>query len=41
MFLIAADTTETAETKVNGTGPFTVAERVLGQRMKLVSNPEY
>lgn len=41
MFVIAADTVETAETKVNGTGPFTVAERVLGQRMRLVANPKY
>jgi len=41
MFVIAADTTATAETKVNGTGPFTVAERVLGQRMRLVANPKY
>lgn len=41
MFVIAADTTDSAETKVNGTGPFTVAERVLGQRMRLVANPKY
>ena len=33
MFVIAKDTTDSAETKVNGTGPFTVAERVLGQRL--------
>ena len=41
MFVIAADTVATAETKVNGTGPFTVAERVLGQRMRLIANPKY
>ena len=41
MFVIAADTTGSAETKVNGTGPFTVGERVLGQRLRLVANPMY
>lgn len=41
MFVIAKDTTDSAETKVNGTGPFTVAERVLGQRLRLVANPKY
>ena len=41
MFVIAADTTGSAETKVNGTGPFTVGERVLGQRLRLVANPKY
>ncbi len=41
MFVIAKDTTDSAETKVNGTGPFTVAERQLGQRLKLVANPKY
>lgn len=41
MFVIAKDTTDSAETKVNGTGPFTVAERQLGQRLRLVANPKY
>lgn len=41
MFVIAKDTVDSAETKVNGTGPFTVGERVLGQRLKLVANPKY
>jgi peptide/nickel transport system substrate-binding protein len=37
MFVIAADTVDSAETKVNGTGAYTVAERQLGQRMKLAA----
>ncbi len=41
MFVIAKDTVDSAETKVNGTGPFTVAERVLGQRIRLAKNPKY
>ncbi len=41
MFVIAADTVESAETKVNGTGAYTVAERQLGQRMKLAANPKH
>ena len=41
MFVIAKDTVDSAETKVNGTGPFTVAERVLGQRLRLAANPKY
>jgi len=41
MFVIAKDTVDSAETKVNGTGPYTVAERQLGQRLKLVANPKY
>ncbi|MBV9811194.1 MAG: ABC transporter substrate-binding protein [Acetobacteraceae bacterium] len=32
---------DTAETKVGGTGPFTLGERVLGQRIRLVANPHY
>jgi peptide/nickel transport system substrate-binding protein len=41
MFVIAKDTTDSAETKVNGTGPYTVAERQLGQRLRLTANPKY
>ena len=41
MFVIAADTVDAAETKVNGTGAYTVAERQLGQRMKLAANPKH
>jgi peptide/nickel transport system substrate-binding protein len=41
MFVIAKDTVDSAETKVNGTGPYTVAERQLGQQLKLVANPKY
>ena len=32
---------ETIETKAAGTEPFTVAERSLGQRVRLVANPKY
>lgn len=32
---------DTVETKSAGTGPYTVAERVVGQRMRLVANPHY
>ena len=32
---------ETVETKPAGTGPFLLAERVLGQRVRLVANPKY
>ncbi len=32
---------EDVETKVNGTGPFTIADRVLGQRFRLVKNKNY
>ncbi len=32
---------DTVETKAAGTGAFTVAERVLGQRIRLVANPKY
>lgn len=41
MFVIAADTVDAAETKVNGTGAYTVAERQLGQRMKLAAFPKH
>ena len=42
-FLSVIDPTgiDTVETKAAGTGPFTVAERVLGQRIRLVKNPKY
>ncbi len=32
---------DSAETRVGGTGPYTLAERVLGQRIRLVANPTY
>jgi peptide/nickel transport system substrate-binding protein len=32
---------EDVETKVSGTGPFMLAERVLGQRFRMVKNPKY
>ncbi len=32
---------DSAETKIGGTGAYTLAERVLGQRMRLVANPKY
>lgn len=32
---------DTIETKAAGTGPFTVAERMLGQRVRLVANKSY
>lgn len=32
---------ETVETKPAGTGPFMLAERVLGQRVRMVANPKY
>lgn len=32
---------DTVETRAAGTGPFTVGERVLGQRVRLVANPKY
>ena len=32
---------ETVETKPAGTGPFMLAERVLGQRVRMVVNPKY
>ena len=32
---------DTVETKAAGTGAFTVAERLLGQRIRLVANPKY
>ncbi|MBL8696812.1 MAG: ABC transporter substrate-binding protein [Alphaproteobacteria bacterium] len=32
---------DTVETKAGGSGAFTVAERVLGQRIRLVANPAY
>ena len=41
MAVIEAAGIDTAETKVAGTGPFLLAERVLGQRIRLVANPKY
>ena len=41
MSIIEASNIDTVETKVSGTGPFTLAERVLGQRMRLAANPKY
>lgn len=41
MPIIEASGVDTVETKVAGTGPFTLAERVLGQRIRLVANPHY
>ena len=41
MSVIEATGVDAAETKVAGTGPFMVAERVLGQRLRLVANPRY
>ena len=32
---------DTVETKPAGTGPFMLAERVLGQRVRMVANPKY
>jgi peptide/nickel transport system substrate-binding protein len=32
---------DSVETRAAGTGPFTVAERVLGQRVRMVPNPNY
>lgn len=32
---------DTVETKASGSGAYTVAERVLGQRIRLVANPSY
>jgi peptide/nickel transport system substrate-binding protein len=32
---------DSAETKIAGTGAYTLAERVLGQRMRMVANPKY
>ena len=32
---------EDVETKANGSGPFMIADRVLGQRFRLVKNPKY
>jgi peptide/nickel transport system substrate-binding protein len=32
---------DTVETKPAGTGPFTLAERTLGQRVRMVANPKY
>ena len=42
-FLSVIDPTgiDTVETKAAGTGAYTVAERVLGQRVRLVANPKY
>ena len=41
MSIIEASNIDTVETKVSGTGPFTLAERVLGQRMRMAANPKY
>jgi peptide/nickel transport system substrate-binding protein len=38
---IEASVADSAETKIGGTGAYTLAERVLGQRMRLVANPHY
>ena len=42
-FLSVIDPTgiDTVETKAAGTGAFTVAERVLGQRVRMTANPKY
>ena len=41
MPVIEASGVDTVETKTAGTGPFLLAERVLGQRLKLTANPNY
>ena len=41
MAVIDPAVVEDVETKTNGTGPFMLAERVLGQRFRLVKNPKY
>ncbi len=41
MAVIDPAVVEDVETKVNGTGPFTIADRVLGQRFRLVKNKNY
>ena len=38
---IEASGIDSVETKPAGTGPFTLAERVLGQRVRMVANPKY
>lgn len=39
--VIEASVADSAETKIGGTGAYTLAERVLGQRLRLVANPKY
>lgn len=39
--IIDPATIDSAETKASGSGPFTLAERVLGQRIRLAPNPNY
>jgi peptide/nickel transport system substrate-binding protein len=39
--VIEPSVVDSAETKVGGTGAYTLAERVLGQRIHLVANPKY
>jgi peptide/nickel transport system substrate-binding protein len=41
MPVIEASGVDTVETKTAGTGPFMLAERVLGQRIRLTANPKY
>jgi peptide/nickel transport system substrate-binding protein len=39
--VIEPSVVNSVETKVGGTGAYTLAERVLGQRLRLVANPKY
>jgi ABC-type transport system substrate-binding protein len=39
--VIEPSVVDSVETKVGGTGAYTLAERVLGQRLRLVANPKY
>jgi ABC-type transport system substrate-binding protein len=39
--VIEPSVVDSAETKIGGTGAYTLAERVLGQRLRLVANPKY
>jgi peptide/nickel transport system substrate-binding protein len=39
--VIEPSVVDNAETKIGGTGAYTLAERVLGQRLRLVANPKY